>query len=391
MRKVIPGMFDAGKEPANAIPAAEHPTPVLSSPTKVPGPAKARSAVGWQRPHQEPVQPQPPLRAIVSASPPIPSIPPKEPSPEPVPPSAVPMTKVEPEQPIVEPNPPGPPNIATETPPSVVPPAPPPSAESTSEPTVKQPSTRRSTRPRRGTNAATTDVFGSVAATGMGSVRTTQRRHGPLPSATSGPFAGMTALALKTLTSANTARNQQQVVTIQTEVVRKEGNRPDSPTTRVRSSLEQQKEARVERAERRARRSAGSDPQPESGEGEADGVANDKKVTNEGDVSAMSVDEEGLPLKHRRGPGDEEDYETPPRPERPIKRLRLDGGGGPEDEGEKARDVLTKRVKWDKGLHTTVFLVDTPPKPKWDTNAVPSSKSCLTPAAKVCVPEMWTE
>ena len=48
------------------------------------------------------------------------------------------------------------------------------------------------------------------------------------------------------------------------------------------------------------------------------------------------------------------------------------------------RFVLAKRVKWNKGLYTTVFLDDTPPSPKWNTNAVPSSKSCLTPAAKVC-------
>ncbi|PIL23926.1 hypothetical protein GSI_13677 [Ganoderma sinense ZZ0214-1] len=385
MRKVVPGMFNKGKEPASATPAAEQTTPIPPSPMKVPGPIKARSAVGWKRPQQEPVQLQPPLPAVVSVRTPAPPIAPKECSPELIPSAAISTMNAEPVIPIpvIEPvaPTPAPPEVITEITPAVPPPVSPPSAEPTAEPAVRQPTTRRSTRPRRGTTAASIDVFGSVAAT-----RTTQRRRGPLPSETSGPFAGMTALALKTLTSANTTRNQQQVATIQTEVVRKEGNRPDSPTTRVRSSLEQQKEMRQERAERRARRSAGSDPEPEPGtEGgvvDGDEAANEAEV-NADDVSAMSVDEEGLPLKHhRRGPGDEEDYETPPRPERPIKRLRLDGTEDGEDEGENARDVLTKRVKWDKGLHTTVFLDDAPPNPKWDTNAVPSSKSCLTPAAK---------
>lgn len=295
--------------------------------------------------------------------------------------------KTELEIPVVEPTPPipVPPDVSTEPIPITVAPAPPASAEPPTEPAARQPSTRRSTRPRRGTTTATTDVFGSVAPTST--ARATPRRRGPLPSELSGPFAGMSALALKTLTSANTTRNQQQVVTIRTEVVHREGNRPDSPTTRVRSSLEQQKEMRQERAERRARRSAGSDLElgPESGgagagEGEANATEDKDRA---GDVGTMSVDEEGLPVKHRRGPGDEEDYETPPRSERPIKRLRLDGGEDEEGEGEMLRDALAKRVKWNKGLYTTVFLDDTPPSPKWNTNAVPSSKSCLTPAAKV--------
>ncbi|TBU65906.1 hypothetical protein BD310DRAFT_943410 [Dichomitus squalens] len=193
----------------------------------------------------------------------------------------------------------------------------------------------------------------------------------------------MSALALKTLTSANTKRNQEQVAKIQMEIIRKEGSRPDSPTTRVRSALEKQKEERIqqrqERAARRARRSAGSDVI----EGlPSDSASDGEEKVNVGDVSAMSVDEEGMPLRHRRGPGDEEDYETPPRPERPIKRPRFEGGTDGGNVEERTKDAPAKRVKWDKGLHTTVFLDDTPPKPKWSTKAAPSSKSCLTPAAK---------
>ncbi|KLO18604.1 hypothetical protein SCHPADRAFT_819561 [Schizopora paradoxa] len=44
--------------------------------------------------------------------------------------------------------------------------------------------------------------------------------------------------------------------------------------------------------------------------------------------------ERTYPTKHRRGPGEEEDYESPVRPEQ---------NGG-------------KRVKWDFGLHTEVYV-----------------------------------
>jgi len=52
-----------------------------------------------------------------------------------------------------------------------------------------------------------------------------------------------------------------------------------------------------------------------------------------GNSSLLSLDDDGAdrkPLKHRRGPGDEEDYETPVK--------------NPGD----------KRVKWDRGLFSTI-------------------------------------
>ena len=154
-----------------------------------------------------------------------------------------------------------------------------------------------------------------------------------------------------------------------------------SPTTRVRSQLEKQKEERVqqraERAERRARRSAGSDVV----DGEAEGQ--DAGADADASFASLEMELEEPPARHRRGPGDEEDYETPPRPERPAKRGRFDEGV--EGEKERGVDVPEKRVKWDRGLHTTVYLDDAPPNPKWDTNAVPSQKSCLAAAAKVSV------
>ncbi|KAI0336463.1 hypothetical protein GY45DRAFT_1342025 [Cubamyces sp. BRFM 1775] len=187
----------------------------------------------------------------------------------------------------------------------------------------------------------------------------------------------MSALALKTLTTANTLKNQQQVAVLKTEVVRKEGPRPDSPTTKVRTALDRQREERVqqrkERAERRARRSAEDDAGEGLGVGENDA----------GDASFMSVDrdQDEVPVRHRRGPGDEEDYETPPRPERPAKRARFEGVDT-DAEKEKEKEAMDKRVKWDKGLHTTVYLDDSPPKPKRTHQAVPTQKSCLAAAAK---------
>ncbi|KAI0721713.1 hypothetical protein C8T65DRAFT_203197 [Cerioporus squamosus] len=407
MRKVVPGMFNKGKESASAPPPRTLPNAggnasgktALTSPMKQLGPIKARSALDWKKPQPEgqppPAAPAPPQveerppakQTPAEVGPPAivvdpqlehtkgtrePSLPPRIAAPDlaPVPPSAAAP-------------PPASTSVLTEGPPDVANGAP--LSDPAPSPAAEQTSTRRSTRSKRG-SAPATDVFGSVVTTS--STRPLQsRRRGPLPSETAGPFAGMSALALKTLTSANTVRNQQQVVIIQTEVVRKEGPRPDSPTTRVRSALEKQKEElvqqRKERAERRARRSGGSDLDIPPAEGATgDGTATDGG-SDGGDASFVSIDRDGdseaVPIRHRRGPGDEEDYETPPRPERPTKRGRFEGG---EDGEDKERNPPERRVKWDKGLHTTVFLHDTPPNPKWNTKAVPSQKSCLTPAAK---------
>ncbi|RPD66072.1 hypothetical protein L226DRAFT_608984 [Lentinus tigrinus ALCF2SS1-7] len=403
MRKVVPGMFNKGKEGVPApssrnFSSVGQTTPI--SPLKPTGPIKARSALDWKKPQAES---KPPPTALVLSRveessmkrmpvEPVPSPVVIEPhsehareTREPTPPPSTHPPEIVPVHPPITVQAPSSASVPPEglpdrtfTPLSAPTPTPPTEQTSTSQ------TQRRSTRSKR-SQAPTTDVFGSVVSTSF--TRSSQtRRRGPLPSETAGPFAGMTALALKTLTSANTIRNQQQVVTIQTEVIRKEGPRPDSPTTRVRSALEKQKEERVqqrkERAERRARRSAGSDldiPPPESAtdvgmamDGESDGV----------DASFTSVDcdaDEAAPTRHRRGPGDEEDYETPQRPERPAKRGRFEGG---ENDTAKEKDPPEKRVKWDKGLHTTIILHNTPPKPKWNTKAVPLKQTCLTPAAK---------
>ncbi|KAI0646987.1 hypothetical protein C8Q79DRAFT_1118069 [Trametes meyenii] len=401
MRKVTPGMFSKGDKGAQISSTAAEQSQLRAppaSPAKTLGPIRARSAVNWKRPQPEgtpvppPSSPVPPVQKAVKA-----------PSPEPVP-ASVPVPSL-----ISKPPPPTfpvlQPEIVKETR-EVTPPLAPASAAApttaSGEPTkdvtapgpsaVPEPAEEKPSRHRRSTRSkrpqehtAHSDVFGpSVAAPSTRPLHT-RRKPGPFPSETAGPFAGMSALALKTLTSANTLKNQQQLAVLTTEVVHKEGARPDSPTTKVRSALERQREERVqqrkERAERRARRSAGDEGgglQLGEGEGGVEGV---EGVEGVGDVSFMSVDldAEGAPLRHRRGPGDEEDYETPPRPERPTKRARVEGedaDGGGEDA------VQERRVKWDKGLHTMVYLDDSPPKPRRNKDAVPTYKGCLTPAAK---------
>ncbi|KIP09140.1 hypothetical protein PHLGIDRAFT_126585 [Phlebiopsis gigantea 11061_1 CR5-6] len=242
-----------------------------------------------------------------------------------------------------------------------------PSINVESEPESSQ-GLRRTTRSRKSAQN-TTDVFGTVAAP-----RAQTRRRPTIVLSDNSVFSGMTALALKSLTTTNTQRNQKQVAEIQMEVVIKDGKRPDSPTTKVRTSLERQREElaqqRQERAERRARRSIG------------EGDSLDADAAEQGDdadvnMSGAETGGEEPPRRHRRGPGEDEDFETPERPERPAKRTRLDDG-----QGENLESKNEKRVKWDHGLATTVYLDDTPPKPKRHTNDVVPKRGALAPSAK---------
>jgi len=155
----------------------------------------------------------------------------------------------------------------------------------------------------------------------------------------------MSALALKALTTSNTVKNQQNLAAVlETEVIRKPGNRPDSPTTGVKSIDEKRKleqgQGRKERAERRARLSS---EQP----------LDDSSLTS-GDEESLPLGPDGQPLRHRRGAGDEEDYESPERAERPVKNARIDEAA---DSGE---EVGAKTVRWDRGLFTTVYFDELP-------------------------------
>jgi hypothetical protein len=147
------------------------------------------------------------------------------------------------------------------------------------------------------------------------------------------------------------------------EIVRKEGRRPESPTTKLRTISERQKEEkarqRQERAQRRARK-----------------IELGEIVDSDADASFMSdlpLGDNGQPLKHRRGPGDEEEYETPERPVRPSKRTKVEGNEQEEND---------KRVQWDRGLFTAVYLDELPDARRWPRyeNA---KKGCLSQGAKV--------
>ncbi|TFY81009.1 hypothetical protein EWM64_g3003 [Hericium alpestre] len=69
------------------------------------------------------------------------------------------------------------------------------------------------------------------------------RRRPTKPDA--GTFPAMSAVALKAITCANTKKNQEYFATLETEVVRKEGNRPESPTTKVKTVQERQREEKA--------------------------------------------------------------------------------------------------------------------------------------------------
>jgi hypothetical protein len=155
----------------------------------------------------------------------------------------------------------------------------------------------------------------------------------------------MSAVALRALTTSNTAKNQENLVAVlETEVVRKPGKRPDSPTTGVKSIEEKRKleqgQGRKERAERRARRSS-------------ELSLDDSSLTSE-DEESLPLGPDGQPVRHRRGAGDEEDYESPERAGRPEKKARI---GEATESGEEAG---AKTVRWDRGLFTTVYFDDLP-------------------------------
>ena len=86
----------------------------------------------------------------------------------------------------------------------------------------------------------------------------------------------------------------------------------------------------------------------------------DSLLSDESDVSGDIEIEESInvhPLKHRRGPGDEEDYETPVRP----------------NDGRKA-------VKWDRGLKVTAFLdeIEVQPRKYRAGEGAAPRKGCLS-------------
>ncbi|KAJ3831379.1 hypothetical protein F5878DRAFT_667618 [Lentinula raphanica] len=163
----------------------------------------------------------------------------------------------------------------------------------------------------------------------------------------------MTALALRTLTESNSSKNKDYVaVLLQTEVVLREGARPESPGIIVKSISQKEKEAKTQDRNARAERRANED--------EDLGRGWKSSPLGQG--------------KHAWGAGDEEDFETPVRP---VKRVRADGEGF-DDEDEK------KRVKWDRGLYQEIYLDEIQPRTTHTRITQESiKKGCLAPTAKV--------
>ncbi|TFK29921.1 hypothetical protein FA15DRAFT_663226 [Coprinopsis marcescibilis] len=182
-------------------------------------------------------------------------------------------------------------------------------------------------------------------------------------------FSEMSATALKNLTANNTTLNQAYLsVRLETEIIRKTGARPESPAVKIKTIAQREQEdkerKRMERAKRYARRSGGEVP-----------GSSDVEPSSDDDELFGSLDGSDDEPRHQRGAGEDEDYETP---HRAFKRMRLTENG-PEEVGEEPK----RRVKWDRGLYTTVYLDEVKlGSRQYPKGAVPQLKGCLAPAAK---------
>ena len=227
-------------------------------------------------------------------------------------------------------------------------------------PTSDTSSLRRTTRSRR-----------SAAREGNSRPRPTRRK--PAFNRMDDVFSGMSITALKDLTTSNTARNQEYLFAkLETEVIRKEGVRPESPVVKfVQRETEDKMKERAERAIRRARRSSG------------DMVSSDIEGGSDVGYSSPCEDRSGdsrPPTKYRRGPGDESDYETPERLDRHKKAKLFVEADDQDDEPE-------RRVKWDRGLFTSVYLDEVKLGTRQTLKENRSLKGILAPTAKVCYSE----
>ena len=100
-------------------------------------------------------------------------------------------------------------------------------------------------------------------------------------------------MALYKLTLTNTQQNQQQVVSLKTEVIHKAGKRPGSPTMKVCAILEQQLKMKVPQHQQHAEWQAHC-----SSEGLHAGESQVDMSIDLGDVSNVTVDEDGVPVRH---------------------------------------------------------------------------------------------
>ncbi|KAJ3517145.1 hypothetical protein NLJ89_g685 [Agrocybe chaxingu] len=214
---------------------------------------------------------------------------------------------------------------------------------------------RRTTRSRR---IVTHDILPESS-----SRPSTSRRKAAVSFHSDDVFSSMSITALKDLTTSNTVKNQQYLsAKLETEVIRKEGLRPESPAVKIRTISQRQEEEkerqREERAQRRARRS-------------------DEMTSSDVGYSSPCEEEspakKGEPLtKHQRGAGDEDDYETPERPD--CRRRLFDDGSTPVPP--------VRRVQWDRGLFTTVYIDEVKLGSRQTLKENRDLKGILAPTAK---------
>ena len=142
---------------------------------------------------------------------------------------------------------------------------------------------------------------------------------------------------LKAITLRNTMRNEVYLCAIDTQIVRKLGPRPPSPSSKIRTTADREEEEKKVAREARARRRAHGS--------EAESVDENPRVER---------------IEFARGAGEDEDYDTATRL---LKRPKT--SEGPE-----------RTVVWDRGL--TVIRDDGEPKPSSrETPKGPLLRSCM--------------
>ncbi|KAG9318463.1 hypothetical protein JVU11DRAFT_554 [Chiua virens] len=180
-------------------------------------------------------------------------------------------------------------------------------------------------------------------------------------------FMGMSATALKALTTSNTAKNQQTVVVLATEVIRKDGPRPESPMVKARTILQKQRDERDRRRRERAeKRTRMSEDGLGTSETEGEHVLGDQTDHDENDYVTSQQPSQDL--------RDDEDYETPEQPERTIEPLRL--------EGVNTIAKPVKQVMWHRGLSTAIYLDEVNLRPKSLSKDIVVGRGCLAPKSK---------
>lgn len=190
---------------------------------------------------------------------------------------------------------------------------------------------------------------------------------------------------LVTITELNTARNEVYFCTLDRNIIKKEGPRPESPS-KVRTIAEREEEERKLSREARAKR---------RGTGTRSGESSDQ----EGSEGVLSLAELLPPLKHVRGAGEDEDYQTPARLlKRGRKSVAASGAGddpspthGPKR--KKSRVTLSKAVpeagedkyvRWDKALIVLGRSEPSVPQHHREGETVPTLKSCFKRKESVC-------